>query len=246
MPARPTTDAIILAEIDRMAMLGHTARNIHQVIGSDPRLADRPNRPALRTVQERVRRARVQEAQDMSGQWTLASADPVSAGLVLDTIAAVIEDTGGGVHSLTVAHGRWVEAIRQARPDLPLFSAWYLARMYVRRQNDGKPTDDYDRFLAFAPWRSRDALELYVRVDPASRSTEGFSRMEAFLLPFLADFDFDTTAFYDDFAAACFHSDFDAATYFNDFDADIFDDKTDDKTGERPRDATDVAGPKTP
>jgi len=158
MPKGPTTDAEIVATIPQLAMLGHSAREIHRIIHADPRFADR-ERPALRTVQAHVSKLHVR---DSSGIWSLAAADPETSGLVLDALATIIDVSEGRVTTFTVAEAAWIEAIHRARRDIPAEDAWYLSRFYVTRERHNEPTDDLDAYLAYAPWRDNDARERYI------------------------------------------------------------------------------------
>lgn len=135
-----------------------TAKQIHKQITEDF-----PNRgmdiPALRTVQERVKRLRVR---DTSGRWVFAEADPGEAGPVLESIAAVIEQTDGRIRQVTRAEAAWITRLANARPTLPAYERWFLARFYLTRTANNDPVGDLDSYLAFAPWESPEARERYV------------------------------------------------------------------------------------
>lgn len=134
-----------------------TAKQIHNRITED--FADcGTDMPALRTVQDRVKRLRVP---DTSGRWVFAEADPGEAGPVLESVAAVIEQTDGRIRQVTRAEATWIGRLAVARPTLPPFERWFLARFYLTRTANNDPVGDLDSYLAFAPWESPEAQERY-------------------------------------------------------------------------------------
>jgi hypothetical protein len=153
MPKRPTTDPEVLNEIAQLATSGYSPSDIHRMIQTNPRFGGPYSVPALRTVQEHVRRLQVH---DTSGTWSLTSVDPTTAGLVLDALATIIESTEGRVHAITNAEAQWVVTIRQARPDVSPWTAFVLARSATRREARGESLDVLTLYLALAPWRGSD------------------------------------------------------------------------------------------
>lgn len=110
--------------------------------------------PSLRAVQAWVKKYR---PPDPSGPWSLRDADGEMAALVLPALAAVITFSRGN-HLVTRAEAAMIARIRTACPDVPLMpspwgNAWYLARLYLARENSGDAASDLDALLAFAPWR---------------------------------------------------------------------------------------------
>lgn len=135
-----------------------TAKQIHNQLVED--FADRGmDIPALRTVQDRVKKLRVP---DTSGRWAFAEAEPGEAGPVLETVAAVIEQTAGRVRQVTRTEAAWINRLAIARPTLPPYERWFLARFYLTRSANNDPVGDLDSYLAFAPWESPEARERYV------------------------------------------------------------------------------------
>lgn len=118
--------------------------------------------PSLRTIQTIVKEVR---QLDLSGRWELPDADADGgAALVLDVLAAVIEETKGRRQYLTKMEAAWVIRIRRAAPDLPpSFDTYRLARLYMTREHWQMPSPDLDALLAFAPWRSEERRQAYVR-----------------------------------------------------------------------------------
>lgn len=157
MPKRPTTAPEALAEIAWLASLGHTGADIHRMLSGDPRFKNGEfyGGPGLRTIQEHVRR---QASHDTSGVWDLASADPATASVVLNVLAVVIRDTDGRIQEVTKAEAQWVGTIHQARPDLPEWTTYVLARMALRGEAQGESLKALTFFLAVAPWRGGDEV----------------------------------------------------------------------------------------
>jgi len=116
---------------------------------------------SLRTTQKIVKEAR---HRDLSGRWELPDADDDgAAALILDVLAAVIEETEGRRQYLTKMEAAWVTRIRRAAPDLPpSFDTYRLARFYMAREHWQMPSPDLDALLAFAPWRSEERRQAYV------------------------------------------------------------------------------------
>lgn len=143
-----------------------TASAIHRSLLRDAHL--HPMTPSLRTVSDVV----AQSSREITPpeNWTLAEdADP-DAGVVLDTLARVIEFSRGRVRTFTKPEAMWIKKLfrahqqlvelRQASPgDRPLrleplsgVHLFILASKYARQQERGLSLADLDRAIAFAPW----------------------------------------------------------------------------------------------
>src|SRR5262249_23598131 len=110
--------------------------------------------PTLRTVQRIVSE---RTPRDNSGPWTLGTADTVHARVVLDVLAAVVDETEGHNASFTQEEAKWGVQVSAVAPDLPPYERWRIARLYMGRASRGEPMDDLDGFLAYAPWRDGEA-----------------------------------------------------------------------------------------
>ena len=137
----------VRAEIERQARLPEPppATEIRTVLELNEDFADRV--PPLRTIQAIARAASVI---DESEPWRFEDGLGVSASLILDVLAEVVERTDGRRRHLTRGEVAWVVRIRRARPDLQPWTAYLLARELM----SGKGGEKAKMFLAFAPWRS--------------------------------------------------------------------------------------------
>lgn len=88
---------------------------------------------------------------------------------MLAALAAVVAGRDGRITMFSVAEATWIATIRQARPDLPPWDAWFLARNVVARESHNDPTDDLDLFLAFAPWRDDESRDGYIAAAKAAQ-----------------------------------------------------------------------------
>lgn len=149
-------DGDVRREIERQARLPEpsAATAIQTVLDQDERFAGRV--PPLRTIQAIARAAAVV---DDSEPWRLDDGLGLSAGLILDVLAEVVEQTDGRRRHITRAEATWVVRIRRARPDLAPWAAYMLARDFMA----GKQIEDDTLLLAFAPWRGDTNLERYER-----------------------------------------------------------------------------------
>ena len=149
-------DPDVREAIELLAALGWNAPKIDRVLGGTS-FADRM--PDLRTLQRYVQRVRQRSGPDEPWQRTEMAGD--DARLVLETLGAIIRDTGEG-WTFTRAQAKWVLWVRQVVPDLDPMNAWLAALHYLARERSSAP--DYvnlDAFLAFAPWRSEKARSAY-------------------------------------------------------------------------------------
>ncbi|MGE0541497.1 MAG: helix-turn-helix domain-containing protein [Dehalococcoidia bacterium] len=114
--------------------------------------------PTVRTVQTIVKDVR---PRDTSAAWSLAIAGPDEAAAVLPVLAAVVESTRGEVRTLTQREAGWIAKLRAVAADLPARETYRLARLFIAREDRSEPSADLDLFIAFAPWRNRQASDRY-------------------------------------------------------------------------------------
>ena len=105
--------------------------------------------PHLRTIQRHLAKS----SHGPSETWAPEDVGQVEPALVLPVLAAVMERSGGRRQHLTRAEADRIATLRAAVPDLPEWSAFLLARLYLARRAQGRPTTDLDALVAFAPWR---------------------------------------------------------------------------------------------
>lgn len=149
--------ADVALEIERYFLERCTPAQVHAALEADPRFKGRV--PHVRSLQ---RYAKDVQVPDPSAPWTLASPSPAAADQVLDVLAAVVEETNGRVSSVTQLEAEWISRLRAARPDLPGWECWFLARLYIMRTGRHESTADLDMYLAFAPWRDDEHADRYV------------------------------------------------------------------------------------
>lgn len=114
--------------------------------------------PSKRTVERIVKEWR---GVDLTGPWNLYTAAPEDVPLVLPVLAAVINWTQGAITSLTNGEARIIANIRSVAPDFGLVDSFLWARLYRRRIENNEPTDDFDAYLSYAPWRDENRRALY-------------------------------------------------------------------------------------
>lgn len=142
--------------IEDLALKGWEPIQIYRNLEGKEKFKDKL--PSLRTVQTIVKQGR---PRDTTGAWTLEDSAAGDAALVLETLAAVIEYSEGLTTAFTIKQAEWIVRIRRAAPDLHLWAAYHLAWSYQSRIEEKISTADLDAYLAFAPWRSDDALARY-------------------------------------------------------------------------------------
>ncbi|MDA1061658.1 MAG: hypothetical protein O2895_01915 [Chloroflexi bacterium] len=160
-----TAGRIEQAIID-FALLGFTPVQIHRELPAALRkLAESEGGgswkvPSLRTVQRIAARAR---PADPSEPWSIEDSSPEDARVVLDFLAEVIEGTQGRIREVTREEAVWIVRLRCLAPPLSFAETLLLSALYRERRGAGKPTDDLDAYLAFAPWRGRGEAASYYR-----------------------------------------------------------------------------------
>ena len=127
------------------ARQGWSPAQIAEALDQDPTLRDR--RPSERTIRRIVAAERPPESQP----WRLAEAPVEEAALGLDLLRAVVLGTENRVLEVTVAEVALVRRIHAARPNLPLFDAWDVARGHLADTAYGRrEVELFDLYLAFA------------------------------------------------------------------------------------------------
>lgn len=94
--------------------------------------------------------------------WSLQRAEPATVPILLETLAVIIEETGGALTSLTVAESAWVLRVQAAAPELSPWHRYLWARRYIdRTAAQADSTVDLDAVLAFRPWRGEGEQRRY-------------------------------------------------------------------------------------
>jgi hypothetical protein len=162
MATRRGWDGRLLRKVDGLALDGWTAAEIVRELDgmerSESFTADRV--PGIRTIERWVKAI---QPKDPSGRWRLSVVDAEDAAFLLAVRAAVISGTEGRVRELTVTTVGWLRAIHAVAPDLEPWSAHRLARSYLSRIERERDTGDLDAWLAFGPWRGKEAAASYER-----------------------------------------------------------------------------------
>lgn len=156
---RRRIDGDIEREITRLARYeGWTPAQIHRELNRRENCKGRV--PELRTVQRIVAPIVSKE----SSVWLLADADPDDAALVLPVLAELIRHTQGRVSRLPQEIAEWIVRLRRAAPDMPV--AWSLEVAFTCSDHARRdePLDGITEMLAFAPWRSAQERERYLKL----------------------------------------------------------------------------------
>jgi hypothetical protein len=184
---RKKLPAEIEKDIRDLAKDGLGAAQIYAYIqrkyGKDPALRDAAESLDYKTV---LRRARECGPPDDSEPWTLTSATPEEASVVMPVLGAALAQKAAllalndpllsaVVHSrrLTIGLAKWIVKVAAAAPSLPADWVYDIAREYrawelQAAQGTPRPylTDPatLDAFLACRPWESEEAAERYERL----------------------------------------------------------------------------------
>jgi hypothetical protein len=170
-------DPDIEAEIRKLVLEGWTPPQIERHLSSKEDFADRV--PDIRTIRRRVAWYWPEDSRgDTSGPWTWADADGEEAALVLPVLGAVLDHTQGRIAGFTKNQARWVLKVRRAAPDLDPWYVWRVAAAYQLAVQKGTEADrdSLDALLAFAPWRSQEAMDRFVRWAQQRRPNWLFTR----------------------------------------------------------------------
>ena len=162
MATRRGWDGPVARQAEAWALDGLTAaeiaRELDKLVLSGSLSPDQV--PHIRTIQRHVKDVR---PVDPSGRWRLSVVDDDDAAFLLSARAAVISATEGRVREISVAAAAWLRAIHAVAPDLEAWSAHRLARSYLSRIEQKQDTGDLDAWLAFGPWRGKEAAAAYER-----------------------------------------------------------------------------------
>jgi hypothetical protein len=162
MATRRGWDGRLLRKVDGLALDGWAAaeilRELEEEVRSGSLTADRV--PDIRTIERWVKAT---QPKDRSGRWRLSVVDADDAAFLLTVRAAVISGSEGRIRDLSVAVAAWLRAIHAVAPDLEAWSAHRLARSYLSRIEQKQDTGDLDAWLAFGPWRGKEAAAAYQR-----------------------------------------------------------------------------------
>jgi len=107
-----------------------------------------PDGPSERTLRDWLKEARP----DDSGTWEIGNPPHEGNRWILESLAAVTEETNGRRSFLTNAEAHWIVVLRGAAPDIPAWDAYLFAGLYVRRDAAGRSHRDLDLLLALKPW----------------------------------------------------------------------------------------------
>ena len=159
--AGPIEEAVI-----ELALHGYTPVQIAQVLpGTVKAIAEiegwkTSKVPSLRTIQRIARQAK---PRDQSGDWAIEHSSPEDARTVLSFLAEAIVETDGRVASVTREQADWLVRLRPLGPPTGFGPTLRLVALYQERRSHGRPSDDLDAFLGFAPWSGRLAAIRYFR-----------------------------------------------------------------------------------
>jgi hypothetical protein len=169
-------DPAVQDAIEELALRGYTSVQIRETLSRDTEYAWIETTPPIYTIRRIVRdQARDQAFDDFSGTWSpLPGVDPPASRVVLDVLASVITHTAGKVRVLTIDEALWIAALANATFGLGSWERYRLAREYLRRSVEGRPTNDLDILLAFRPWASGEASRRYLAVTRADTRPRGW------------------------------------------------------------------------
>lgn len=124
-------------------------------------LAEGIGLPSVRTIQDWVATDPAFQRDD-GRSWTLADAGAIPPSLVLESLRAVVEATGGAVSTISKAEAAWINRVGAAAPDLSPWMRYQWARLYAVAARSRKAVPGYDLALAFAPWRGGEFAARYM------------------------------------------------------------------------------------
>lgn len=137
---RRQADPDVLAEIRTLLIDGYAPRRVFELVGQ--RHEDRA--PSLRTIYSIAAELRPQSGPG----WSLATADPGEAALVLPVLAAVVRRSDGRLGHFTEETAAWIARIRRVAPRLPLYESYRWAVRYQTAIAAGRDTRELDQRLA--------------------------------------------------------------------------------------------------
>jgi hypothetical protein len=99
---------------------------------------------------DRAIQIHIKKWREMRGEepWSLDKAKTGDILPVLETLAAVMAVSEGGIKHITVKEAEFIVKVREAAPNLDPLISWRVAREYIRRIAEKKQTLDIDGFLA--------------------------------------------------------------------------------------------------
>lgn len=151
-PANPEMGVLIQSLVDHRLPVEKIIAAVQKEYGEDGAGA------SDRNIQRLVAKARVA---DDTPPWTPISQESAEdAALLLPVVQVVAEVTEGRLR-VTQAQAKLLLWVRRIVPDLAPWPAFRLVLAYQRRS--GQDTDDLDAFLSWAPWRSPEAMDRFLR-----------------------------------------------------------------------------------
>jgi len=153
---RRNMDGDIEDEIKAKISLGWSGVQIHRHIEGKWKGRDLPD---LRTIQRMVRDISIV---DKSGEWSIADSEPEDARLVLDVFADGCAN--GYLFHISKDLANWVVRVKKIALGAPAQIVFFLAFLYLTRDDTGVEIKGLDGYLAFTPWKEdRKYLMLYKR-----------------------------------------------------------------------------------
>ena len=113
--------------------------------------------PSRRTIQDVIRE--VAPPVDVGEPWSVATADPDEAALVLPVLADLIRGSMGRLNGFGVPIAARVAHIRRAADGIPPTDALRMAARYVRAEEAGASTEHLDAYLALEAWDDKKRSE---------------------------------------------------------------------------------------
>lgn len=129
--------------------------------------------PTERTIGRLVKELAAQASPDESEPWSLATAEPDEAAVIMPVLGAILRHRTIGRPWITRGLAKWIVKVAAAAPTLPHYEQYIVAREYRAAElsaarSIARPwvTDPktLDAFLACRPWESAEAAERYERL----------------------------------------------------------------------------------
>lgn len=137
-------DRDVEEKLAALILRGYSAKQIETELSTDEKYAGRL--PQLRTLQRIV--SEPNGLRDAAATWSINDTPADDLRLVLDVWAAVLVESDGRVHRLTVEEAQSILRVRKAAPWLEGWPVWLVAREYLTRVASNEDTTDLDLFLA--------------------------------------------------------------------------------------------------
>jgi hypothetical protein len=145
----------VLSEIEDRLGRGRSARQIHGELSADQRFVGRV--PSIKTIWRKAKTFRPPAPDE---RWSLVTADPEEAAVVLPVFVAMAKrDKVWQCAYVTKAEAHVLVRIAAAAPDLEPWAAYRIAERYQEWEELGNSTLGLELGLALAPWRSEDAAD---------------------------------------------------------------------------------------